>query len=147
MTGSSSVHLARLGQMMPPPPLPSSASVKTTAVVTSTNKQPWPKRGSLTAAGSGLNISCPGNSVISALKLPQSFTNLPPNPGYTLAHERYDEMRNWFAHRAYNPYHELIVVKVWMAYKKPGNRGPSLVSVCPIIICFNSLTIMIIEYI
>ena len=54
------------------------------------------------------------------------------NPGYQEAHQLYDEMRNYFASKAYSNVAnaEVIVVKVWMMMRVPNRKTAAPVSVC-----------------
>jgi len=69
--------------------------------------------------------------------MPDFISNQVTEPGYQKAHERYNEVRNYFAHRAYAINNvELVVVKVTMMWMKPGNKNPSIVAVRNLILQF-----------
>jgi hypothetical protein len=56
---------------------------------------------------------------------------MPLQPGYQEAHTRYDEMRRFFAQKAFTAHNgEVVVIKVTMMSLKPGNKNPSIISVC-----------------
>jgi len=76
-----------------------------------------------------------------SLPIPQ-LKPLPVNPGYHEAHRYYDEMRQYYASKAYTSAAtaELIVVKVRMVTLEPGKKNPTLVSVSGIFFFFLPFT-------
>lgn len=56
---------------------------------------------------------------------------LPEKPGYNEAHRYYDEMRQYYASKAYTSAAtaELVIVKVRMVTLEPGKKNPTLISV------------------
>jgi hypothetical protein len=56
----------------------------------------------------------------------------PVNPGYQQAHQYWDDMRKFFAGKAYsnNANAEVVVVKVRMMTHAPNKKNPACVSVC-----------------
>jgi hypothetical protein len=106
---------------MPPPPIPNSASLQLA----------WPKRG---LQSPGPMVSIPGQ-LMNKLNVPDFFKHAPAFPGYQEAHKMYSDMRDHFAQRAYTTRNfELVIVKVTMMSMKPGNKNPSIVSVCKYLI-------------
>ena len=60
-----------------------------------------------------------------------SELSMPVQPGYQEAYKMYDEMQQFFAQKAMSVHGgEVIVIKVTMMSLKPGNKNPSVVSVC-----------------
>jgi len=59
----------------------------------------------------------------------------PVNPGYHEAHQYYDEMRQYYASKAYTSTAtaELVIVKVRMVTLEPGKRNPTLISVSDVL--------------
>jgi hypothetical protein len=128
-------HPVRIPQQltmgMPPPPAPT-----LTALLKTAGKKPWPQRG----AGSSKQISttyhsqsASGSVSIRPIIVPKfvSDTTLPVKPGYQEAHKKYDEMCQFFAQKAMSVHGgEVVVIKVTMMSWKPGNKNPSIVSVC-----------------
>jgi hypothetical protein len=110
---------------MAPPAGPRFAGVSQSSV---TSRQPWPKR-SLTKEKPGPRVFCAGDDLVKAPELPVFMKDLPVNPGHPDAHKVYSNMRNWFAHRAFNPNLELVVINVYLMFKKPGNKTVSCVEV------------------
>jgi hypothetical protein len=130
-------HPVRIPQRltMQPPPAPASTSLlKNGGTLAS-----WPKRGS----SKQISTSYPSHNqsgsssvskpLIRAIVVPKFVLDprLPVQPGYQEAHKLYDEMRQFFAQKAMSVHAgEVVVVKVTMMSWKPGNRNPSIVSVC-----------------
>ena len=65
-----------------------------------------------------------------SLPIPQ-LKSTPVNPRYHEAHQYYNEMRQYYASKAYTSMAtaELIIVKVQMVTLEPGKRNPTLISV------------------
>ena len=60
-----------------------------------------------------------------------SSPSMPSQPSYQEAHTRYDEMRRFFAQKAFTVYNgKVVVIKVTMMSLKPGNKNLSIISVC-----------------
>lgn len=72
----------------------------------------------------------PISNPFATLPIPQLKPS-PVNPGYNEAHKYYDEMRQYYASKAYTSAAtaELVVVKVRMVTLEPGRKKPTLVSV------------------
>jgi hypothetical protein len=76
--------------------------------------------------------------VLSLPAMPNAFASLPIpqlkpsplNPGYHEAHRYYDEMRQYYASKAYTSAAtaELVVVKVRLVTLEPGKKNPTIVS-------------------
>jgi hypothetical protein len=133
-TGSSkaSSRVLHVGNAsMAPPSVPGPSSSSGIAGVSQTlvmSQKPWPKR-SLTKEKPGPRIFCAGDDLVKAPELPVFMKDLPVNPGHPDAHRAYSSMRNWFALRAFNPTLEVVVITVYLMYKKPGNKTASCVEV------------------
>ena len=118
------VRIPQLTMGMPPPPAPTLTA----------GKKPWPQRG----AGSPKQISTTyhnqsGSVSIRPIVVPNfvSKPTLPAKPGYQEAHKKYDEMRQFFAQKAMSVHGgKVVVIKVTMMSWRPGNKNPSIVSVC-----------------
>lgn len=126
-TGSSkaSSHVMYMGHgSMAPPPVPGPKFAGDSVM----SQKPWPKR-SLTKEKSGPRVFCAGDDLVKAPELPVFMKDLPVNPGHPDAHKAYSNMRNWFAHCAFNPTLELVVINVYLMFKKSGNKTPSCVEV------------------
>ena len=97
-------------------------------------------RASTTAASSGLpgssryplNIALANSAASSTLI---SLASAPTNPGYQEAHRYYNEMREYFAKKAYasSANVELVVVKVTFATLAPTKKSPLRISVSRIL--------------
>ena len=102
------------------------------------SKEMWPKRGSgskQTRASGHPNFDYRlggHHSVTRPIVVPKFISSpIPLQPGYQEAHTRYDEMRRFFAQKAFTVHNgEVVVIKVTMMSLKPGNRNPSIISVC-----------------
>ena len=47
------------------------------------------------------------------------------------AHVRYDEVQRFFEQKAFTAHNgEVVVIKITMMLLKPGNKNPSIISVC-----------------
>jgi hypothetical protein len=115
---------------MLPPPIPSKSLGNNSAVLQMA--QSWPRREKAQhpPINSGPIIFTPGQ-LHQPLEIPGFSANGSKVNGYQDAHLMYDSMRNYFAQRAYATHNvELVVVKVTMKSLKPGNKHPSIVSVC-----------------
>ena len=56
---------------------------------------------------------------------------MPVKPGYQEAHKIYDERRQFFTQKAMSMHQsKVVVIKTTMMSLKPGNKNPSVVSVC-----------------
>ncbi|KIM36153.1 hypothetical protein M413DRAFT_449355 [Hebeloma cylindrosporum] len=75
-----------------------------------------------------LRLPATANPFVS-LPIPQLKPS-PVNPGYQEAHQYYDEMRQYYASKAYTSTAtaELVVVKVRMVTLEPGKRNPTIIS-------------------
>ena len=108
---------------MPPPPVPSQNVAESIA-----KQSPWPG-GTQPPQIGGPKVFTPGQQ-IHTMDIPDFLARGSVRPGYQEAHELYDEMRTYFARRAFTSNNfELVVVKVMMMWMKPGNKNPSIVSV------------------
>ena len=69
----------------------------------------------------------------------------PENPGYNEAHRFYDEMRQYYASKAYTSAAtaELVIVKVRMVTLEPGKKNPTFISVGVALFFFCSLILTI----
>lgn len=121
--------------MHPPPPPTSNPLLKTTG------QKPWPKRVASSSTkqtqshgtSSTVYHNQSGSVMIRPIVVPKfvSEPTLPVQPGYQEAHRIYDEMRQFFAMKAMSVHGgKVVVIKVTMMSWKPGNRNPSIVSVC-----------------
>ena len=120
---------------MQPPPVPTAVGLHK-----GTGRKEWPKRGT----GSSKQISTArhnqsgsssshGLVTIRPIVVPKFVSDLtiPVQPGYQEAHRLYDELRQFFAQKAMSVHGgEVVVIKVTMMLLKPGNKNPSIVSVC-----------------
>jgi len=100
----------------------------------STSKETWPKRGSGSKQTSGHpNFDYRGHHSVTTrpIVVPKFISSpIPLQPGYQEAHTRYDEMRRFFAQKAFTVHSgEVVVIKVTMMSLKPGNKNPSIISV------------------
>jgi hypothetical protein len=75
-------------------------------------------------------LNLPILNPVAALSIPQLKPS-PVNPGYQEAHQYYDEMRRYYASKAYTSAAtaELVVVKVRMVTLQPGKKKTTFVSV------------------
>ena len=97
---------------------------------TSTSRSPWPNSRS---ASQALDVQIAGSSMFWPLVLPTFVIkpDLPSKMGYQKAHDRYDEMRKFFAQKASTVHNnEVVMIKVTMMMLKPNCKQPSVVSVC-----------------
>jgi hypothetical protein len=97
--------------------------------------------------GPVLNLPAIANPLAS-LSIPQLKPQASPaNPGYNEAHRHYEEMRQYYASKAYTgaATAELVIVKVRMVTLEPGKKNPTLISVGVVYFSyfFHSLTLTI----
>jgi hypothetical protein len=96
----------------------------------------WPKCGSGSKQMSGPpNFDYRGHhSVTCPIVIPKFISSpMPLQPSYQEAHTRYDEMRRFFAQKAFTVHNgKVVVIKVTMMSLKPSNKNPSTISVCGI---------------
>ena len=116
-------------------PNPSSSSLKGQNTQDwSISKEMWPKCGSSSKQMSGRpNFDYRLGGHTHPIVVPKfiSSPSMPSQPSYQEAHTRYDEMRRFFAQKAFTVYNgEVVVIKVTMMLLKPGNKNPSIISVC-----------------
>jgi hypothetical protein len=114
---------------MMPPPL---AAPNSTPLI-NRDTQAWPKRGYGPKQTSSGHSGYHGQGGSHPIVVPNfvSDPSIPVQHGYQEAHKLYDDMRIFFAQKAMSVHAgEVVVVKVTMMIWKPGNRNPSVVSVC-----------------